>query len=189
MRGFRLTAFCLTLLTGAVATPVGSAANDGHQQRQSAAQRALDGHSEPGDDLVSPSTYSQWFEDEQESTAQCELWREWLPTIGEGFTSVTWYGSEDQTGVTCTDPVLTNQIADGMRTGAAFSVNCDGHTWTMCDRFEGELWLDPPTLCDGTNCPDGYILRPCFASAAFWGAVGGPTCGGAPSQQITVQFN
>ena len=180
--------FCLSLTLATFSSPAGSVANDGHQP-QSAAQRALSGHTEPGDNVVSSSTYSQWFEHEKESTAQCGTWRNWLPTIGEGFSSVTWYGSENTVGVTCSDPVLTNEIATGMRTGAAFSVECDGHTWTMCDRFEGELWLDPPELCDGSNCPDGYILRPCFASAAFWGAVDGPTCGGAPSQQITVQFH
>ncbi|MFT6396932.1 MAG: hypothetical protein ACJAYU_001676 [Bradymonadia bacterium] len=188
MRGFRLTPLLILLGIGGVAAPGGSVANDGHQ-RQSAAERALSGHTVPRADEISSSTYSQWFEAEKEALIQCLLWQEWLPTIGEGFTSVTWHGSEDLIGVSCTDPVLTNEIANGMRTGAAFSVDCDGHNWTMCDRFDGELWLDPPVLCDGSNCPDGYMLRPCFASAAFWGAVDGPTCGGAPSQQITVEFN
>lgn len=76
-----------------------------------------------------------------------------------------------------------------MRTLTSFSVTCDGNTWSLCNRDDGEFWINPPATCSGANCPDGYLLRSCFLGAAFWGAVDGPTCGGAPSQEISLIFD
>ena len=170
-----------------VIAPEPAASTDGAGPSRSAAQRALD-DSTRFERAMNPNHFSQWFEAGKESTTQCEIWKAWLPTIGEDYSQVTWSGTQDTVGVSCSDPDAVATIAHGMRTMTAFMVECDGHTWSMCDRFDGELWLDPPAECDGANCPDGYILRPCFLSAAFWGAVGGPTCGGAPSQQISIHF-
>lgn len=180
------TAIVFAALISTALFAASSTGNDGPQPR-TAAQRAL-AADETGVGVATPTTYSQWFEADKDATRQCNVWREWLPTIGSGFTSVTWSGSIDSVGVTCSDLSAVAIIADGMRSGRAFNVHCDGHEWTMCNRFEGELWLDPPSPCDTANCPHGYLLRPCFNGAAFWGAVNGPTCGGAPSQQITVAF-
>ena len=60
--------------------------------------------------------------------------------------------------------------------------------WTNCNRYNDELWIDPPSTCSGANCPNpGYLLRACFGSANIWGSVKGNTCS-APTQTITLSF-
>lgn len=134
--------------------------------------------------------YTEFFTSGEISFAQCDTWRTFLPGIPDsGFTRVRYFGSADPVGVTCSDPLQMAAIADGMRAASSFSVTCDGRIWSMCARNDGEFGIDPPATCSGANCPNGYLLRPCFLGAAFWGAVAGPTCGGAPSQTISLIFD
>ncbi|MFT6398352.1 MAG: hypothetical protein ACJAYU_003110 [Bradymonadia bacterium] len=134
--------------------------------------------------------FSEFFTAGSNPTAgQCSAWTGFRAGIpAASFSRVRYSGSQNSVGVVCNDPTRVRQIADGLRAGASFSVTCEGHVWSMCDRYNGEFWIDPPALCSGSNCPNGNLLRPCF-SGSFWGAVDGPTCGGAPSQTINLTFD
>ena len=63
---------------------------------------------------------------------------------------------------------------------------CNGNVWSSCARYAGEVWLNPPSLCNGSNCPTGYIIRPNIGNSN-WGGVNTATCGGS-SQQMTLIF-
>ncbi|MBI4704669.1 MAG: hypothetical protein HY744_26500, partial [Deltaproteobacteria bacterium] len=59
--------------------------------------------------------------------------------------------------------------------------NCANHT------SGGELWLNPPNLCSGSNCPNpGYIIRPCQGNYN-WGGIKTPTCS-PPTQSMSLSF-
>lgn len=97
-------------------------------------------------------------------------------------------GSLDPEGVTCSDPTQAAAFANLLNTGTSGIVSCDGHEWTLCDRYDGEVWIDPPALCSGSNCPDpGTIIRPGIGNSNF-GGVGTATCS-APSQTMRMAFN
>jgi len=97
-------------------------------------------------------------------------------------------GTFDTTGITCSDPTATQQIADALRTNTSALVSCDGHQWSYCNWGSyGELWIDPPSLCSGANCPNpGYMIRPCIGNSN-WGGVATATCS-APSQTLNLDF-
>jgi hypothetical protein len=142
-----------------------------------------------GDTDVSQSTYSQYF-DGGSCTDQCAAWISFKAGLAtSGYTMVTLSGSADPAGISCSDPVAVQQIADMIRTTADGSVWCNGHTWSQCNRYEGEFWIDPPSVCDLSNCPSpGRIVRPCFSlGGCIYSALNGPTCS-APPQTITLSF-
>jgi hypothetical protein len=134
-------------------------------------------------------TYSEDFVNGSASPTQCTSWNSWRAGLAtSGYSSVTMSGTFDTTGITCSDPTMAQAIADAIRTGARGTWTCDGHDWSLCDRYSGELWIDPPLECSGSNCPNpGYLVRPCIGNAN-WGGVNTATCTSNPSQNMTVEF-
>jgi len=133
-------------------------------------------------------TYTETFTQGQVPTAQCNDWKSFIASLGSGYTSMTLSGSLDTTGITCTDPTVVNNMANALKTVTAYTGTCNGHTWSNCNRYNDELWIDPPSQCDSANCPSpGYMLRACFGSANFWGCVNCDTCG-APTETVTLTF-
>jgi len=98
-------------------------------------------------------------------------------------------GSLDTVGLTCTDATASAEFANLLNTNTSGIVECDGHQWSLCaNRYNGEVWIDPPGLCDGNNCPSpGMIIRPGIFNEN-WGGVGTATCS-APSQTMRFEFN
>lgn len=98
-------------------------------------------------------------------------------------------GSLGNPGLTCNDPVATAQYAALLNTLTSGTVSCDGHDWSLCgSRYDGEVWIDPPSLCSGSNCPNpGRIIRPGINNLN-WGGVGTATCD-APSQTMRLEFS
>ncbi len=105
------------------------------------------------------------------------------------YFSIQISGSLDPVGITCTDPARATEFANLLNTNTSGIVSCDGHEWALCaSRYDGEVWIDPPELCSGQNCPDpGYIIRPGIFNSN-WGGAGTATCG-APSQTLRLEFN
>jgi hypothetical protein len=81
-------------------------------------------------------------------------------------------------------------IANALRTSTTGMWSCGGHQWHFCDRSSyEELWLDPPSSCSGSNCPNpGYLIRPCISNAN-WGGVNTATCTSNPTQTMTIEFH
>ncbi len=140
--------------------------------------------------------YSQTHFNGSTATAQCAVWDAWRAALTPGlYLKCTMSGTNDPTGITCTDPTIVNQIAaaikaaNGTPTGGYTSPVTNGHTWSVCNRYNGETWIDMPgtTPCNGANCPSpGYIMRPCITNLN-WGGVNTATCG-APTQVMTIEF-
>ena len=104
------------------------------------------------------------------------------------YTKVTIKGTYDTTGQTCNDPVIVTALANALYSNSNYisPTACNGNVWSSCARSGGEVWLNPPSLCNGSNCPTGYIIRPNITNSN-WGGVNTATCGG-PSQQMTLIF-
>jgi hypothetical protein len=136
-----------------------------------------------------PATFSQTFTSGQLPTAQCTAWNTFRASLGNSYTSVTIKGTFDSVGITCTTPSVVNGLAAALKNGTDyFPLSCNGHVWSNCNRTGQELWLDPPSVCSGANCPNpGYLLRPCFGSANIWGGVNTATCS-SPTQTVTLTF-
>lgn len=119
------------------------------------------------------------------------LWDTLVTELGTATTlnNVTMSGTFDTTGITCTDPTATQQIADLITSHTTGTVACDGHDWHYCVRVDEtfDFWLDPPSSCSGSNCPDpGYIIRP-KQQNSNWGGINSATCD-APSQSMKLEF-
>jgi len=116
----------------------------------------------------------------------CTRWDTWRAGLGTTYTRVTIRGTFNAAGVSCTNPAVVNGLATALRTGANFSMSCDGRAWSLRGtRYNGERGIDPPAACSSSNCPSGYIVRPCQGSN--WGGVNTATCN-APSQTMAVDF-
>lgn len=133
------------------------------------------------------------------STPQYDNWgifRSKLDTTTKKFRKVTVKGSNNTTGVTCSDPDITRKIAHALRTNSTLSIVCDGKTWlvttgsncvggcgTSNDATELVVDFNFPCQCATT----GFIFRPCIGNSN-WGGINGATCF-APTQTMEVIFS
>jgi hypothetical protein len=94
-------------------------------------------------------------------------------------------GTYDTAGQVCTDPTIIAAYANALNTLTSYtSPMTNGNVWSLCaSRYSGEVWLNPPSQCSGSNCPgpNGYIIRPGISNLN-WGGVNTNTCN-APSQR------
>jgi hypothetical protein len=135
---------------------------------------------------VSTYTYSQAFVGNQIPSAQCTAWQTFIAGLQSSYNGMTISGS-NAPSYTCNDPMITSNMAAALKNVTAYTAVCNGHTWSNCNRYNDELWLDPPAQCSGANCPSpGVILRACIGNTN-WGGVNTATCG-APSQTMTLTF-
>lgn len=105
------------------------------------------------------------------------------------YSSILISGSLDEVGIGCSDPAKAAEFANLLNTDTSGIVSCDGHEWALCaTRYSGEVWIDPPSLCDANNCPSpGNIIRVGIGNSN-WGGIGTATCD-APSQTMRLEFN
>lgn len=123
------------------------------------------------------------------SSAQCNAWNTFRAQLTPRcYTKIMIKGTYDTTGQFCTDTVIAANYANALNTLTDYiSPSCNGNVWELCNRYNGEVWLNPPFLCSGANCPNpGYIIRPCIGNIN-WGGVNTPTCW-APNQRMTIVF-
>jgi hypothetical protein len=139
--------------------------------------------------------FSMQFVNGQTPTTQCSAWNTWRATLTPGqYLGVTIRGNANavaQAGITCNDPAMANALATAIMTGTNgaqyTSPLCNGRIWYLCDRYGGELWIDAPSLCNGSNCPSpGWIFRACITNLN-WGGFNTATCG-APTQIMEIEF-
>ena len=130
--------------------------------------------------------FEHTYPDDGDTCPSFNDWRASLPA--SGLRGMRMYGSLDEEGITCTDPVVAQELANAIRTNVAYIGSCDGHEWSVCDRYTGEIWIDPPSLCSGSNCPSpGYIIRPCIGGYSVPGGVNAATCSNIP-QTMGIEF-
>jgi hypothetical protein len=98
------------------------------------------------------------------------------------FTKMTIKGTYDTVGQVCTDPTIIKAYANALKNFVSYtSPLTNGNVWSLCARYSGEVWLNPPSQCSGSNCPTGYIIRPGILNTN-WGGVNTATCS-PPSQR------
>jgi hypothetical protein len=106
---------------------------------------------------------------------------------GNVFTTVQLYGSKDPNGKKSANPTVTQGIYNAIKNGTNYTGNDGNNIWSYCGSRD-ELWINPPSECNGNNCPNpGYILRP-LQSNDNWGGINTPTCS-PPSQTMTLTFS
>ena len=128
--------------------------------------------------------FDEEFVQGQTATQQCQRWNAWRASLTGTYSKITIRGSRDPVGKTCTGS-KADQLCKAIKNLQSITLECDGNVWSLCNRYQGELWLNPPSQCSGANCPSpGYIVRPCINNLN-WGGLAGPTCN-APSQSMSV---
>jgi PKD repeat protein len=117
-----------------------------------------------------------------------------LDTTTKKFRKVTVRGSQDPTGLTCTDPDITKQIADALRQNVFLSVSCNGVPWVVAPGCYGgcgtvsaavELIVNYTGACACAS--PAFIFRPIIGNNN-WGGINGVTCS-APTQTMEVIFS
>jgi PKD repeat protein len=126
------------------------------------------------------------------TTAQIARWDAFRAKLlsNISYTGMVISGTNNTTGYSCTDVTITKDFANALRTVSAYaSSTTNGHVWSICNRYSGEVWIDPPSLCSGSNCPSpGYIIRPGIGTGnSNWGGINSATCGG-PNQWMELRF-
>ncbi len=107
-----------------------------------------------------------------------------------GVFSITVSGSQDPTGITCSDPAAAQQLANAMRDSVTTSVSCAGNTWeinaglclTGCATSENALEISVNS--GNCGCSGPYSVRPGIGNSN-WGGIAGTSCG-AQTQTMTV---
>ena len=134
-------------------------------------------------------TYTDSFVTNVPATTQCTHWQQWIAGLGNSYSAMQISGTNDMNGILCNDPNVTKLMAAALKNQTAYTASCNGHTWSNCNRYNDELWIDPPSQCSGANCPSpGYIIRACIGNTnPNWGGVKTATCN-APSQTMTLSF-
>ncbi|MEX0966024.1 MAG: CARDB domain-containing protein [Bacteroidia bacterium] len=132
-------------------------------------------------------------------SSQYDNWKTFrssLDTSAHNFLSVTFSGSINTTGVTCSSAAEVRQIAAALRNGTDVTITCNGVDWTVgtgCGSGcgSGSSSLDAVELNANNQarecyCDVGPILRPAIGNHN-WGGYGTTSCN-APTQTMTVKF-
>lgn len=112
--------------------------------------------------------------------------------ITHPYTKVTMKGTFSVIGRSCTDTAIVHALATSLRNNTDYisPSACNGDVWHNCAThgYQGEVWLNPPTACDGSNCPgpNGFLIRPGIGNYN-WGGVNTQTCNGV-NQRMTLIF-
>ncbi|MEY4002336.1 MAG: hypothetical protein RIT07_378, partial [Bacteroidota bacterium] len=99
-------------------------------------------------------------------------------------------GTYNTTGLSHSDATVAKDFANALRNVTTYtSPSVGGNVWTLCNRYLGEVWINPPSTCSGSNCPSpGYIIRPGIGTAnSNWGGINTATCGGS-DQWMELRF-
>ncbi|MCD6011310.1 MAG: surface protein [Flavipsychrobacter sp.] len=135
--------------------------------------------------------YNQAFTNGVAPTTQCTAWDLFRASLVSTnyYIGFTMRGSQNTTGISCTDPAVANAIANALMTGTFYTGSSDGQTWTVdigCGSGCGGGVVELTNTGSGCGCGSGYTVRPNIGNAN-WGGIDGPTCT-AVSQTLEVVF-
>ena len=139
---------------------------------------------------TSSIVYNQAFTQGVVPTTQATAWQAFRTSLvnTNTYTGFTIKGSNNTTGISCTDPAVATAIANALRTGTNYTGTSDGQTWYVgvgCSDISNmavELSANQG-LC---ACGNYYSVRPEIGNTN-WGGIAGITCG-ASSQTMEVDF-
>ncbi|MCP4697917.1 MAG: PKD domain-containing protein [Gammaproteobacteria bacterium] len=117
-------------------------------------------------------------------TPQYDNWISFRGQLNTTVSSVTISGSNDPTGVSCTDPTVAQQLATALFDGSDSGfLACNGRNWNVGTCGSAIEFNATGNLC---VCSSGYTLRPSI-NHRDWGGIGSTTCN-ASSQTLRVEF-
>ncbi|CAF4942266.1 unnamed protein product, partial [Rotaria socialis] len=127
--------------------------------------------------------YSQSFSSGTTPSSQCTAWTTFRALlVGTSYTSLTISGSNDPTGITLTNAVYVNAIAQALRTYSTYGpVSSNSYSWQVGGCGSGPELTATGCIC---CCNTGYTVRPCIGNSN-WGGVNSNACS-AGSQTLTV---
>ncbi|CAF3773177.1 unnamed protein product [Rotaria magnacalcarata] len=134
-------------------------------------------------DVSNAIVYSQSFTYFTTPSSQCTDWTTFRALlVGSSYTSLTISGTNDPTGITLTNAVYVNAIAQALRTYSSYGpVSSNSYSWAVGGCGGGpELTATGCVCC----CNTGYTVRPCIGNYN-WGGVNCYTCTAA-GQTLTV---
>lgn len=101
--------------------------------------------------------YSQNFTGGSISTTQCTAWNTFQALlVVTNYTTFTMSGSRDPIGITLSDPVIVNAIAQALRTNTTYGpVSSGGFSWRVNLCGSGYEITSLGTLC---GCGTGYTV-------------------------------
>ena len=142
--------------------------------------------------------YNQSFTSGVTPTTQCTAWNTFRSTLLSTYTyrSVTFSGSLDVPGITCSDPTVTTAVANALRTGSTytgtFTVGSTTHSIGVglgcgsgCSSTAVEFYIDVSGTCTCLATAASHDLRPDIGNLN-WGGIG--TICSAPTQTLIVTF-
>lgn len=133
--------------------------------------------------LASAIIYAQSFTSGSTSVSQCTAWDNFrVLLVSSSYTSLMINGTNDPRGITLTNSVMVNAIAQALRTNTTYGpVSSNGYSWMVGPCGGGYELTTTGSTC---NCNTGYTLRPCIGNYN-WGGINNATCG-ASRQTMTI---
>ncbi len=163
---------------------VGSDASVDSSLTDAAIDAAVDGGSDSGasDGSSGAVTYSQTFAGNVPTAAQCTAWQNFRLALSGTYTKLTFSGSNDPTGITCTG-IAASQLCTDLHNGTTTTsaISCGGTAFSI-----GSCGSDVAIGNVGQVCmcftAYNYQLTPC---AGFGGAIDASSCG-SETQTLTL---
>jgi PKD repeat protein len=140
-------------------------------------------------DIVWRDTFRQFV---PATAAQITKWNNFRASLvsTNTYIGMTISGTNNTTGLSHSDRTVATDFATALRNLTNYtSPSVNGNVWTLCNRYQGEVWVNPPATCSGSNCPNpGYIIRPGIGTGnSNWGGINTATCGGT-NQWMELRF-
>lgn len=135
--------------------------------------------------------FSANFERGEFSDDICTEFREYRANLTQyTYHKVTFWGSNNPIGYTCTDPEIADTICQSLAVGLPMPETfCDGHNWQVgfCGDYNNEIGMeilvDARSVCGCDSA--GASMRPCIG-VWNWGGFDGPKCLGN-DQSISME--
>ena len=123
------------------------------------------------------------------STVNADAWAAFRASLlgTYTYTGFKMSGSQNTTGISCTDPAVATAVAAALRTGGSYVGSSDGQTWRVgiCT-VTGTDCIEITNTASVCACNTGYAMRP-EISNGNWGGIVGVTCDGL-SQTMKMEF-
>jgi hypothetical protein len=110
-----------------------------------------------------------WQTSSRIDNSTCQPWLDFTSTLTGSFSSVTFRGSENPTGKTCSDAMAATQICNALQSKSTVSVACGGDIWNVgpCGNdYNNNLAMEISINRLYCQCQSGavgqYTLRPCI---------------------------
>ncbi len=136
--------------------------------------------------------YNQAFTGGVPPSTQCTAWNTFRASLNSSlpYTGFTIKGSQNTTGISCTNPAVAAAVANALNTGTPYTGTSDGQTWRVniggCTTpVCGTIYVELSNQ-GSCSCASGYCLRPTINNSN-WGGISGATCS-AVSQTMEVDF-